>query len=106
MLPMVNPDFKPFASDLPPRNEKSAGLTSHNGDVGMTMVASSAGKISGWSFLFPLNFFNSPESFRYVKSLAPAQLFGHVSSGMQLLVMITRSTPKLKSEFSFTLEAR
>ena len=83
---------------IPHSIAKDMPLANKEGDVGLTFD-----RVSGWSFLFPLEHFSDPRNAGYLKALKSAHLIGQISNsnGMDC---IRKKTSSLK-DVTFTLKS-
>lgn len=81
---------------------------SRAGDVGITFVTSSPPNVTGWSFVFPLEGFQSYKFQEHVGTEAVIELFGHVvpHSMVKSLTMLNGASKSAWEDYMMTLESR
>ena len=83
---------------------------SRAGDVGMIFATSSSSvnNVTSWSFVFPLEGFQSSKYKDHVKTEAVNELFGHVinQSMLEVITMLSCSSKSARAGYVMTLESR
>ncbi|XP_046447948.1 uncharacterized protein LOC124196775 [Daphnia pulex] len=110
LFPITNQQFQPEIPNAIDTNKMStydlkADLID---EVGITLVKTSSGKVTGWSFVFPLEEFRNPKNEIHVKKLLANDLFGRVISHNMLESVTKLSlTNKLeRTNYTVTIESQ
>lgn len=102
LLVPVFDDFGTFSFEglkiLPPAR--------HLQEVGISLLTDSKGKVGGWSFIFPLQHFESKQYQEHVKTIQPVYFIGQITKGLDIIDLLSWTTKRQRNGYTFTLESR
>ncbi len=111
LFPITNQQFQPEIPNVIDTNTSSTYVFKADviDEIGITLVKTSSGKVTGWSFVFPLEEFRNPKNEIHVKKLLANDLFGRVISHQMLESVTKLSLTTIKSErtnYTVTIESQ
>ena len=90
---------------IPDCQVKPQLLTQKAGDVGVTLITTEDGRVTGFSLIFPFEKFQDPNNAVHVRCYPPAFLLGRITnqSGLDFLNKLAATKNSDRPNFKFDL---